>query len=47
MCTKLDQDKEKCIQPPVLHALSDYHICHDVRPLGHHVKNWSFSLSSM
>jgi len=24
-----------------------YHICHSVRPLGHHVKNWSFSSSSM
>jgi len=47
MCTKQDQDREKGIQPPVSHTLSDYHICHDVRPLGHHVKNWSFSSSSM
>jgi len=47
MCTKQDQDREKCIQPPVSHALSDYQICHGVRPLGHHVKNWSFSSSSM
>jgi len=28
--TKQDQDREK--------AFSDYHICHSVRPLGHHVK---------
>ena len=28
MCTKQDQDSEKCIQTPVSHALSDYHICH-------------------
>jgi len=47
MCTKQDQDREKCIQPPALHALSDYHICHGVKPLGHHVKNESFSSSSM
>jgi len=40
MCTKQGQDREKCIQPPVSHALSDYNICHGVRPLGHHVKNW-------
>jgi len=47
MCIRLDQEKEKCIQPPVSHALSDYHICHVVRPLGHYVKNWSFCSSSM
>jgi len=47
MCTKQDQDKEKGIQPPVSHALSDYHICHGVRPLGSHVKNGSFFSSSM
>ena len=47
MCTKQDQDREKCIQPPVSHALSDYHICLDVTPLGRHVKNGSFSSSSM
>jgi len=47
MCTKQDQDRAKCIQPAVLHALSDYHICHGVKPLGHHVKNWSFSSSGM
>jgi len=39
--------KEKCIQLPVLHTLSDYHICHGVRPLEHHVKNTSFSSSSI
>jgi len=44
--TKQDQERENGIQLPVLHALSDHHICHGVRPLGHHVKNWSFSSSS-
>jgi len=39
MCTKQDKDSEKCIQPFVSHALSDYHICHDVMPLGRYVKN--------
>jgi len=39
MYTKQDKDSEKCIQPPVSHALSDYRIWHGVRPLGHHVKN--------
>ena len=39
--------KEKGIPLPVSHALSDHHICHGVRPLGHHVKNLSFSSSSM
>jgi len=47
MCTKQDQDREKCIQPPVSHALSDYHSCHGIRSLGRHVKNWRFSSSSM
>jgi len=47
MRTKQDQDREKSIQPPVSHTLRDYHICHGVRPLGHHVKDWSFSSSSM
>jgi len=46
MCTEQDQDREKCIQPPVSHTLSDCHICHAVRPLGHHIRNWSFSSSS-
>jgi len=32
MCTKQDQDREKGIQPPVSHALSDHHIGHGVRP---------------
>jgi len=30
-----------------LHTLSDHHTCHGVRPLGCHVKNRSFSSSSM
>jgi len=47
MCTKQDQDREICIQQLVSHALSDYHICHGVRPLGRLVKNGSFSSSSM
>jgi len=34
MCTKQVQYREKGIQPPVSHTLSDYHICHGVRPLG-------------
>jgi len=42
MCIRQDQDREKCIQPPVSHALSDYNNCHGVRPLGRHVKNWRF-----
>jgi len=29
------------------HTLSDHHICHGVRPLGCHVKNGSFSSSSI
>jgi len=47
MCTKQDQRREKGIQLFVSHALSDHHNCHDVRPLGHHAKNGSFSSSSM
>jgi len=47
VCTKQDQEREKSIQLPVSHALSDHHICHGVRPLVHHVKHWSFSSSSM
>jgi len=39
--------REQGIQPPVSHTFSDHHICHGVRPLGHHVKNGSFSSSSM
>jgi len=39
MFPQQDQKREKCIQPPVSHALNDYHIGHGVRPLGHHVKN--------
>jgi len=46
MCTKQNQEREKGIKPPVSHTLSDYHICHGVRPLGN-VKNGSFSSSSM
>jgi len=34
--------REQVIQLPVLHTLSDYRICHGVRPLGCHVKNGSF-----
>jgi len=47
MSTKQDQESEQGIQLPVLHTLSDHHICHGVGPLGHHVKNGSFSSSSM
>jgi len=38
---------EQGIQLPVSHTLSDHHICHGVRPLVCHVKNWSFSSSNM
>jgi len=37
----------KNIQLHVSHALSDHHICHRFRPLRRHVKNGSFSSSSM
>jgi len=47
MCTKQDQEREKGIPLRVSHTLSDHHICYGVRPLGHHVKNGSFSSSSM
>jgi len=47
VCTKQDQEREQGIQLPVLHTLSDHHICHGVRSLGCHVKNGSFSASSM
>jgi len=47
VCTKQDQEREQGIQLPVLHTLSDHHTCHSVRPLGCHVKNGSFSASSM
>jgi len=47
MSTKQDQESEQGIQLPVLHTLSDHHICHGVGPLGHDVKNGSFSSSSM
>jgi len=47
MYTKQDQEREQGIQLPVSHKLSDHHICHGVRPLGCHVKNGSFSASSM
>jgi len=39
--------REQGIQLPVSHILTDHHICHGVRPLGCHVKNGSFSSSSM
>jgi len=42
MCAPNKTKKGKGIQAPVSHALSDHHICHDVRPLGHHVENLSF-----
>jgi len=44
-----DKEREQGIQLPVLHTLSDHRICHGVtvRPLGCHVKNGSFSSSSM
>jgi len=45
--TRQDQKRETGIQLPVLHTLSDHYICHGVRPLGRHVKNGSFSSSSM
>jgi len=49
VCTKQDQEKEQGIELglPVSHTLSDHHICCGVRPLGCHVKNKSFSSSSM
>jgi len=47
VCTKQDQEREQGIQLPVLHTLSDHHTCHGVRPVGCHVKNGSFSPSSM
>jgi len=47
MCTKQDQESEQGIQLPVSHTLNDHHICHGVRQLGSHVKNVSFSSSSM
>jgi len=47
VCTKQDQEREQGIQLPVSHTFSDHHICHGVRPLGRHVKNGSFSSSSM
>jgi len=45
--TKQDQKRDQGIQLPVLHTLSDHDICHGVRLLGCHVKNRSFSSSSM
>jgi len=47
VCIKHDQEREQGIKLPVLHTLNDHHICHGVRLLGCHVKNESFSLSSM
>jgi len=38
---------KKGIQLPVSHTLSDHDICHGVRQHGRHVKNSSFSASSM
>jgi len=42
-----DQEREQGIQLPVSHTLIDHHICHGVRLLGCHLKNGSFSSSSM
>jgi len=47
VCTKQDKQREQGIQLPVLHTLSDHHICHGVRPLGCHVKNGGFFALSM
>ena len=47
MCAKTRPRREQVIQLPVLHVLSDHHICNGVRPLRCHVKNGSFSSSSM
>jgi len=47
VCIKQEQEREQGIQLPVLHTLSDHHICHGVGLLGCHVKNGSFSASSM
>jgi len=47
VCTKQDQKREEGIQLPVSHTFIDHHICHGVRPLVCHVKNGSFSSSSM
>jgi len=41
------KEKEQGIELPVSHTLSDHHICCGVKPLGCHVKNGSFSSSSM
>ena len=46
VCTKQDQEKEQGIELSVSHTLSDHQCC-GVRPLGRHVKNGSFSSSSM
>jgi len=46
-CAKQDQESEQDIQLHVLHTHSDHHICHGVKLLGCHVKNGSFSSSSM
>jgi len=47
VCTKQDQEREQGFQLPVSHTLSDHNSCHGVRPLERHVKNGSFSSSSM
>jgi len=47
VCIKQDQKREQGIQLPVSHTFSDHHICCGVRLLGCHVKNGSFSSSSM
>jgi len=49
MCAsnKTKKGNKAFIQLPVSHTFSNHHICHGVRLLGRHVKNGSFSSSSM
>jgi len=47
VCIKQDQEMKQGIHLPVLHTLSDHHMCHGVSPLGCHVKNGSFSSANM
>ena len=46
MCAP-NKTKKGNIQLPVLHTLSDHHICHGVRQLVGYFKNGSFSSSSI
>jgi len=45
--TKQSQEREQGIQLPVSYTLSYHSIWYGVRPFGCHVKNGSFSSSSM